>query len=290
MADVLSAQKIETLLSESASACRGKIEVFQTIDSTSTEAKRRLQGCDSENSDIKNLHGQVLFAERQTAGRGRLGRSFFSPAQSGIYVSIIYMPEFYLKSEPADILGRQGSPLENLSLITSFAAVAVCRTLESFDIEAKIKWVNDIFVNEKKVCGILTEGVFSSGQECKALIIGIGINVYESEAGFPEELKHIAGAISIDGKKEIQSLDRNVLAARLISNVFEICSGKRCSSEVMNEYRQRSFIIGKKVFVMSAQETYEAEVLEITDNAHLIVKNSSGEQRELLSGEISLRL
>ncbi len=275
---ILSVPHIKKRLSPFArSVCGGKIEVFKTIDSTNTEAKRRLTQAVSSDA----LHGTVLIAEHQSAGRGRLGRSFFSPAESGIYLSLIYKPE----------CGANDGGGADTALLTAFAAVSVCRALSDAGIQSGIKWVNDVLINGKKVCGILTEG-FIREKEIDAVITGVGINVYKAREGFPAELQDIAGSLS---ENAAEAVDRNALAALIISHIIEAFSGKsrhgtcaRCS--LMDEYKRRSLAMGKRVRVISAAESYEATVTDITDEAHLVVKDLAGNVRELLSGEISIRL
>ena len=149
--------------------------------------KEYLEEIDSTNRYVKQLgaagapEGRVVIANRQSAGRGRLGRSFFSPGEKGIYMSVLLRPEI---------------ELERAVLITSMAAVAVARAIERVsDIPAKIKWVNDIFLNRKKVCGILTEsGINAETGKLEYAVLGIGVNVGSME--FPEELKGIATSVS----------------------------------------------------------------------------------------------
>src|SRR5574344_1119714 len=143
--------------------------VYESIDSTNSEAKRRCAAA----PDCRALNRTVIVAGAQTAGRGRLGRSFFSPAGTGVYLSIIYAPEAGISS-PA--------------VLMSSAAVGVCRALQSvYGVDAQIKWVNDVFLRGQKVCGILTEGVtdFETGRIDYA-VVGIGINILPGS--FPPEL------------------------------------------------------------------------------------------------------
>lgn len=290
-AERLSENLIESFLSPRAlSVCGGKIEIFKTIDSTNTEAKRRLElsqhrfaatqhrlaarQCRFTEREHRGsaMHGSVLIAEHQSAGRGRLGKSFFSPERSGIYLSLVYIPE--------------ASQVPDTSLFTPLAAVCVCRALENLGIESAIKWVNDVFVDGKKVCGILTEGCMGTNDsDLSAVIAGVGINLYEAESGFPEEIRNTAGCLP-NGK----SIDKNALTASLISLMIDAFSGAADYRVLMEEYKSRSFILGKTVTVISPRETYEAEAVDISGEGHLIVRDASGTQRELLSGEISLRL
>ncbi|WP_428770108.1 biotin--[acetyl-CoA-carboxylase] ligase [Treponema sp. HNW] len=281
-----SVRRIESFLSPRAlSVCGGKIEVFKTIDSTNTEAKRRFEFV---HCDFAALHGSVLVAEHQSAGRGRLGKSFFSPAQSGIYLSLIYIPPCprnCASDKTAGVFdgGLQAPPS---SLFTPLAAVCVCRALDELGIEASIKWVNDVFVGGKKVCGILTEGLMGTHKaELSAVVAGVGINLYEADSGFPEELRGTAGSLP-DGS----SIDKDALTASLLSHMIDAFSGTIDYRLLMEEYKERSFILGKTVTVISPLETYEAEAVDISGEGHLIVRDASGGLRELISGEISLRL
>ncbi|MFI3256680.1 MAG: biotin--[acetyl-CoA-carboxylase] ligase [Spirochaetales bacterium] len=263
-------KKIAENLSEQASLLiKNRITVFKSIDSTNIEAKRCLKKC--ENS----LHGSVFLAEHQTAGRGRLGKKFYSPAKTGIYLSIIYDADKY-NIKNSDTTG-----------ITVAAGVAVQRTLTQSGIDSGIKWVNDIFVNGKKVCGILTEGVLGSAQsgipKIENFIIGIGINIFESEAGFPDDIKDIAGAVNI-------RVSKNLLISKLLNNIADIFSEKTSYAEIMNEYRLHSVVVGKTVSVITAKETFDAKAVRITDEAHLIVQRLDGSEEELMCGEVSLKI
>ena len=151
-----------------------KIEYFSTIDSTNTYIKNLLE---------KNLNQNlIVVADSQTAGRGRMGRSFYSPDASGLYFSLTI-----------DLQNKNITPAQ----ITAFSGVEVCNTIkEFFNIEAKIKWINDIFINNKKVCGILAEGIidYNTGKIAK-VVLGIGINLYKSKEDFPQEIQNIAGTV-----------------------------------------------------------------------------------------------
>ena len=166
MIDVINAQKIFELLNEELKN-KIKIEVLEKTTSTNTIVKELA----SENGE-----GLVVVAGEQTAGRGRMGRAFFSPGDSGVYTSILLKPQI----KPEDAVQ-----------ITTAAAVSVCRSLEKLGIfDSKIKWVNDIYISNKKVCGILTESSFNSQKGMLDFaVLGVGINIYESEEGFPEDIK-----------------------------------------------------------------------------------------------------
>lgn len=266
----LNRDEIEKNLSEEAFGfCKTKIELFSEIDSTNTEAKKRLSG--TMNSQL--LKGTVLIAEKQTAGRGRLGRTFYSPGHNGIYMSIIF------KSEPEII---------DTTVMTAAAAVAVCRVLETYNLAPKIKWVNDIFVNNKKICGILTEGTINlETGVIDAIVLGIGLNVYSTES-FSEELKEIAGVAFSQGCSVLPN--RNELIARIINEVCAVFLHPETIPKVMNEYRDKSLVKDKIVTVLGANKKYKARVIDITPSAHLIVETHDGKKEELLSGEVSIKL
>ena len=281
--DVLNAFLIEKNLSAFAqSVCKGKVEVFKTIDSTNTEAKRRL----TSSSSAESLHGTVLFAEHQSAGRGRFSRSFYSPKGAGLYFSLIFCPSIPARTErevPAS------------ALYTAISATIICRCLKALGFAPQIKWVNDIYLNGKKICGILSEGIIDmETSSVQAVIIGIGLNVKESN--FPPELKNKAGSLFTEAgssfsEAEAPSLNRNVLASSIISRLIEALYGLQSQENLMEEYKSLSFLTGKKVRVLPFAGTpYEALVLGISDLGHLIIETDDGKKNELISGEVSLEL
>lgn len=267
---------------------------FDSIDSTNNELKRMAASCgairnaagDLTTEGIKYHKGTVIAAS-QTAGKGRLGRSFYSPDKSGVYMSLMYAPKGGIK-EPA--------------LFTSNASIAVCRALSSlYGLDPKIKWVNDIFVNEKKVCGILTEGVanFESGI-IEAAIVGIGINISNGK-GFPEEIASVAGSLLGDAsitESKREKVTRSELVACVIANLLAIydaeeAGDKKVLEETLAEYRKRSILIGKTVKVIPVigndKSSYEATVLDIDAQAGLVVRLEDGSAKVLKSGEVSLK-
>ena len=272
--DVLNAFSIEKNLSAFAqSVCKGKVEVFKTIDSTNTEAKRRL----NSSSRAESLHGTVLFAEHQSAGRGRFSRSFYSPKGAGLYFSLIFCP-----STPA-MTERE---VPSSALYTAISATVICRCLKALGFAPQIKWVNDIYLNGKKICGILSEGIIDmETSSVQAVIIGIGLNVKESN--FPPELKNKAGALFSEA--EDLPLNRNVLASSIISSLIEALYGLHSQNTLMEEYKSLSLLMGKKVRVLPFAGTpYQALVLGISDLGHLIIETDDGKKDELISGEVSL--
>ena len=281
--DVLNAFSIEKNLSAFAqSVCKGKVEVFKTIDSTNTEAKRRL----NSSSRAESLHGTVLFAEHQSAGRGRFSRSFYSPRGAGLYFSLIFCPSIPARTEREE---------PSSDLYTAISATVICRCLKALGFAPQIKWVNDIYLNGKKICGILSEGIIDmETSSVQAVIIGIGLNVKESN--FPPELKNKAGSLFTEAgssfsEAEAPSLNRNVLASSIISSLIEALYGLHSQNTLMEEYKSLSLLTGKKVRVLPfAGIPYQALVLGISDLGHLIIETDDGKKDELISGEVSLEL
>ncbi|MBQ9239531.1 MAG: biotin--[Treponema sp.] len=267
-ATVLSAAVIEALLDP---ARRVTVRVYDTIDSTNNEAKRQCAAA----PDVRLLDGTVIISDCQTAGRGRMGRSFFSPARTGLYASLIVVPERTV-SAPA--------------LLTALAAVAVCRAISRvYGVEPQIKWVNDIFLHGKKVCGILAEGI--SNFETNIIeyaVIGIGVNILPG--AFSAELTAVATAIMehVDDDSK-----RNELGAAIIGETYALYRGSREKiDEAMCEYRTRSCLIERNVRIVPVglppERSWDAQVLDITDDARLVVQTASGERVVLDSGEVSL--
>lgn len=239
------------------------IDIAQIVTSTNDIAKSAiLQGA---------VHGSIFLAEEQTAGRGRRGREFFSPARTGLYMSVVLKPLI----QTSDAV-----------LYTLATAVVVCRVLEEeLDIKPQIKWVNDIFYNNKKVCGILTEA--SSDVESgmiESLVVGIGINVTTTEESFPDQLQTVAGSVT-SGKC---GFIRARLAARIVSELLketEVFSREL----ILKEYKERSFMLGQDILFYEKNAWHKAHVLDIDENGGLIIMDSSHNRRTLYSGDISVK-
>jgi BirA family biotin operon repressor/biotin-[acetyl-CoA-carboxylase] ligase len=240
------------------------IHVYKSLTSTNTEAKMAI---------LKNAtHGTIIISDEQTNGRGRLGRNFFSPPQSGIYMSIILKPKLNIS---------------NSILITTAAAVAVCLSIDSFsDRKTQIKWVNDIYIGNKKVCGILTEAVtdFESGN-VESVIIGIGLNVKTKENSFPDELKSIAGSIQ---HSDHDFISRNKLASEIINRVLCICETLE-NRNFLELYKERSMILGQNILFNKKEEWIEGYAKDIDEYGGLVVELNSGQRVVLNSGEITVR-
>lgn len=269
---------------------KNDIIIYDTTDSTNTRAKQlALDGAE---------HGTIIMARQQTAGRGRLGRNFFSPRE-GIYMSVIIRPDF---------------GAENALLVTSAAAVAVAEAIEEVcGISAGIKWVNDIQINNRKVCGIAAEAVtdFESGM-IESLIVGIGINT--TLKSFPPELLNVAGAIEGDYSKSALAatvisklLDFTAALSRAAKNTIENQSDGETSEAgiisaaedaFMRSYKQRSIMIGKNIKVYKGGYRKDitdescgipARVLDIDKRGGLVVIYTDGSRETLSTGEVSIR-
>ncbi len=260
--DLLSSEGIIPHLKESYSKL--PIIVYKTIDSTNSQAKKQL---------VTNaVHGTVIAAEEQTNGRGRMGRSFYSPSKTGIYMSLILRPHLNIS---------------NAVLITTASAVAVCRAIKSLtDKKPEIKWVNDIYVNGKKVCGILTEAVTDfESRMVESIIIGIGINFKTTDEHFPDEIRETAGSLFTS---ESTGITRNRLIAEIINELLDIYDNLEDSNFIM-EYKAQSMILGKEiVFYENSIENY-GKAIDIDNSGGLVVETKKGEVITLNSGEITVR-
>lgn len=228
----------------------------------------------STNADLKDVaekgaeEGYVLFAHEQTAGKGRLGRNFYSPPATGLYMSILLRPRF---------------PAEQALYITTCAAVAVSEAIDNVaSVSSKIKWVNDVYLDGKKVCGILTEASvnFESGGLNYA-VCGIGVNISTND--FSDSLSEIAGCIS-KSEKDL----RAELAAEIIKRFFEYYDELE-KLTFLDEYRKRSFLIDKQVHFIVNNKEYSGVVVDIDEKARLVVRLDDGSLLPLSSGEVQLK-
>ncbi|MEG1558344.1 MAG: biotin--[acetyl-CoA-carboxylase] ligase [Oscillospiraceae bacterium] len=230
----------------------------KVLDSTNTEAKRRIAQ--------DGAHEMLIVADKQTGGRGRTGKTFYSPEGTGIYMSAVLCPH---------------AEIDDAVMVTVGAAVAVCRAIERYTgLEPRIKWVNDIFVGGKKVCGILTEAVsgFENGM-VEAVVVGIGINV--KTAKFPENIKDVAASLNAD------KLQRRELIAAVYRELCAV-SESLLDKEVIEEYRSHSLVLGKEIVFAEKGQSVCAVANSITERGNLVVRLSDGSTRVLRSGEISL--
>lgn len=242
------------------------IHVYDTISSTNTVLKEMAEDGAKE--------GTVLVSSEQTLGRGRMGRKFVSPAGTGIYFSILLRPDI---------------PASDSLFLTTSAAVAVAKAIEDVsDKKAKIKWVNDVFVDNKKVCGILTEATFNMETgKLNYAIVGIGINVCFPEGGFPEEIDKIATAIF---DKESDSINKRSKLLAHVLNYFMDFYNSFESKSYLKEYIDRSILLGKNITVIDKDGNKTAKAISIDDECHLLVRFEDGTEKLLSSGEVSIKL
>ena len=233
------------------------IEYFTEVDSTNNVCKRML---------ADGREGAFLVAaNHQTSGRGRQGKSFYSPADTGIYFSLVIRPN---------------SSLQNAVTATTAAAVAVCRAIESMTKKRpQIKWVNDVYLDGKKICGILTEAVtnFEDGT-VDSVIIGIGINI--STVDFPQELSQ-AGSLDTE-------VNRNLLIAEIVDELVKIATADY--NEFIDYYRSHSYVLGKKINFIRSGKVTPATAVAIDETGGLVVELEDKSTTTLRSGEISVRI
>jgi BirA family biotin operon repressor/biotin-[acetyl-CoA-carboxylase] ligase len=240
-------------------------QVFPVLSSTNTVLKSMA----AEDAPA----GTAILAVEQTGGRGRLGRSFFSPPAGGLYLSLLLRPDL--------------SPAEAPRL-TSCAAVAVAEAVEKLSgRKTGIKWVNDVYMDRKKICGILTEaGMDLETGRVSYVVVGIGINLHTPENGFPEEIRNIAGA-AFDGLS-VPDL-RNRLAALVLDRLSDYAEDP-LSDDLFEAYKNRSFVPGMKITVLApGKEPMPAEALCLNRDYSLQVRFPDGSEKVLSSGEVSIR-
>ncbi len=258
--DIISADSIKKYLTIHIN----NIEVYKTVTSTNDLAKQYALDLKPEVT--------VIVAREQTAGRGRKGRSFYSPMSTGVYISVLLRPEL---------------TAEKTLYITTAAAVAVAKAIEKISgKEAKIKWVNDIFVDGKKVCGILTEGAidFETGKMQYA-VLGIGVNIKKPENDFPSEIQNIAGSVFDTTDKEVSS----IIVAEILNNFMNYYKNL-ASKPFYEEYKKRMFLIGKQLTVYSGKDSYPAVAIDLDEELSLIVKDENGNIKKLNTGEVSIKI
>lgn len=255
--------RIRQLLGKS--AADAEITIKDTVTSTNTLLRSAAESGAANKT--------VLIANEQTEGRGRRGKSFYSPADSGIYMSVLLRPDF----------GADKS-----FLITAGAAVSAVRAVKKVcGIDAGIKWVNDIMLDGKKICGILTEAVtdFESGS-LQYAVMGLGINISRPKDGFPSEISDIASSLYSDEVADNEL--KCSLAAEILNNFFDIY-GHTSVERLIDEYKRYSVVIGKRIKVICTGSEYFATAVDIDNDARLVVKDDNGNIHTLSSAEVSVR-
>lgn len=257
---ILSAASIERFLTNP----KVRVEFHETIDSTNNRAK--------ELAASGAPQGTLVVADCQTAGRGRQGRPFYSPAGTGVYFTLVLRPGF---------------ALGDVTYITSYAAVCTATAMEEiFGVEVQIKWVNDVFVAGHKCCGILTEAaVLPETGGVDYAVVGIGINVAQPQGGFPDEFKGVAQALCPHGAQDGDTRARLVarIADLLMADVDAIPSCPHLES-----YRAHSLLDGRTVTVYMGSESFTATVIGVNDNFTLEVELEDGTRKALTSGEVHI--
>ncbi len=235
------------------------IYTHKELDSTNNEAKRLIAG---------GQEGMALVvAEGQTAGRGRQGKTFFSPARTGIYMTFAFPTSLAVTDAVS---------------VTTAAAVAVFRAIrELTGVETEIKWVNDLYLRGRKLCGILTEAIsdFESGT-VQHILIGIGLNFCTED--FPEELRATATSLCPTG------VTRNAMIARIFDRLIDVLQDLG-DEDILRTYRAHSMVIGREIEYTMDGETHLGEAIDVDGNGALIVLDRHGERQVLHSGEITVR-
>jgi BirA family biotin operon repressor/biotin-[acetyl-CoA-carboxylase] ligase len=263
----ISLSSLESLLKTKSIAhpVKSKVEIWDQIDSTNTRAialGKEGAAC-----------GMLVIAREQTAGRGRLGRQWTSPPDSGIYASFLLRPPI--------------AQMDKLSAITLGAGVAVAEAVEkATGIRVGLKWVNDLVLDGKKLGGILAE--MSTKDGIVSLVIGIGINVAMDAAEVPEELQNRMTWLEAATRNPV---DANLVLAELclsLERVYNAMLDNKAES-ILDEWRMRSVTLGKQVRATSGTNEFEGTARDITQSGSLLLRLASGEEKELHAGEITIR-
>lgn len=238
-----------------------------------------LETIDSTNNRLKILaregasHGTALCADRQTGGRGRLGRSFLSPPGVGVYLSILLRPDCMP---------------ESLMHLTCAAAEAMCDALENTaGFRPGIKWTNDLVYGKRKLCGILTELGLAENGRVDYAVVGIGVNCCQKPGDFPPELRDTAASIAMVTGREPS---RERLAAAMLDALYRmdetLFSGRE---ETMARYRRDCVTIGQEISLLKTDTVRHGKALDVGSDGALIVEFSPGQREAVSSGEVSIR-
>lgn len=257
--DPLQASYFKKTLAESA-----PLWVYPTVDSTNDQLKNLARA--------GALHGSAVLADHQSAGKGRMGRSFYSPALTGLYVSVL------LKPDPSFQVGLN---------TTLKAAVLAARCLEKYGAPPiGVKWVNDLYTSHGKVAGILTEATINmENGMVDTVVVGVGINLLPPAGGFPEDIaNHVAALFSPDHYQPI----KNPLAQDLVEAYRELLKEDQ-DHALLSEYRERSVVLGKEVLATMGDRKIIGTVKAIRDDGALVLERADGQLENLMSAEVSLR-
>ncbi|MHC5217425.1 biotin--[acetyl-CoA-carboxylase] ligase [Enterococcus sp. LJL128] len=259
--DILSAEGIRLYLSEKTPDL--SIKILDSSTSTMRDVKLAAVNGEPENT--------LVVADMQEAPKGRFGRPFFAKKGGGIYMSILLRPN---------------QRFEEMAQYTLIMAVAIAEALDkAAGIVSEIKWVNDIYINGRKVCGILSEAMsdVESGQITN-IVIGMGINFAIRQDEFPEDIRDKATSLYSDGQPTIT---KNELIALIWNRFYKILNEK--DTAYLDIYRKKSFVLGKEVTFIQKQVEYQGIAKQINNLGELIVQLPNGDEKALSSGEISLK-
>ncbi len=240
-----------------------QIEEFDVLESTNTLLWQRAKEGE--------VNGKVIIARSQTSGRGRRGKSFYSCEENGLYMSVLL---------------RKAVSLDSLSYLTPAVACAVAKAIERVSYKnCGIKWVNDIYIGTKKVCGILTETKCDFDKRVlEYAVIGIGANLCEPKDGYPDDIKNIAGAVFEACSEEV----REQLLEEILKELKDV-TDQLDTREFMAEYRERSILNGKEIEIITSDGTVNAVAVEVDEQARLVIE-INGEQKAITSGDVSIKI
>lgn len=241
-----------------------KIYYFDTIDSTNKKAKEIA---------LEEVEGTIVISEEQTLGRGRLGRDWVSPKGKGIWMSIILKPQI--------------DPMK-VAKITQIGAAAVSLALEDLDIKSYIKWPNDIVMNRKKVCGILTE-MSCELNMINYVIMGIGINVNLDKQDFRGEIENVGTSLKVETGKKISRKKLLGLFLNRFEELYTSFINKDNFEDTLKICRDKSILIGREVRIIKGRDEKSGKVVGINDEGELLVDYGENKVENIMSGEVSVR-
>lgn len=235
---------------------------FDTIDSTNTFAKSL--------TPHEALHGTIILADEQTAGRGRMQREWISPKGKNLLFSLILYPEF---------------GVEKISLLPFVGSLAVTDAIETVTgLSATCKWPNDVLINDRKVCGMLLESSTGHAPTTK-IILGIGVNVNQEE--FPEALRYKASSLKNESNVEIDRL-------RLLQGILEELEhryeqlARFPAQHLLHDWKMKALLFGKKITVLESEFSFRATAIDVADDGSLIIQTEDGQKRNIFAGDVSL--
>jgi BirA family biotin operon repressor/biotin-[acetyl-CoA-carboxylase] ligase len=257
--------RIEKIMAQLETECIGReIHNFEELSSTNTTAK--------EEAEKGAKEGTTIIAETQTSGKGRLDRLWVSP-RGGVWLSIILRPCI----SPEDALK-----------ITLTTAVAVARAIRRlFNVKAEIKWPNDVLIDRRKVCGILTEAKLTENT-VDFVVVGIGINADFSLQALPKDLQATATTLRETLRKRIDKEKLIAVLLKEFEDSYKLFTTRKFE-QLLAEWRSLAGFLGKEVEITSLKEKMQGVAVDITENGALIVELKDGERRTVLSGDMTVQ-